>query len=490
MASSFPSATPPPPPDAMMNIKILHRHDVSPPANTVPTTALPLTFFDIPWLLCCPMQRLFFYDFPQSPPSFAHTTLPLLVRSLSLCLRRFFPFAGNLVLPQAPPQKPHILYSDGDSLSLTVAESAADFAELISDEPRDATLIHPLVPQFPPPRESNGARLWPLMAIQVTVFPNKGICIGVRFLHIATDGRSFSHFMKSWASIHRSRGDPTCIELGDLDPSHNRGVIKDLNGLEPIFLKYWWSCVGSSPSPSLTEAPLAVGDKVRATFVFKKAHIDGLKAQVLSQLENNDIDSVSEPIHLSTFVVTCAFVWVCMIKSKEKEHELHDQSSSESVKDKLCYFCFPADCRNRLAYSIPSTYFGNCLGIHCLSEKRNALLDISGTIHAARAIGRTVKEVNTMGGSIALREWIKDKKEIDIEDLVVVVGSPRLKVYDTDFGWGRPTKSNVVCMDSFRGIALAESRNGDGNIEVELALTRTCMEKFITLFKMGLKSIM
>ncbi|KAF7848362.1 hypothetical protein BT93_L2062 [Corymbia citriodora subsp. variegata] len=475
----------------MMKIKILHRHDVSPPANTVPPTALPLTFFDIPWLFCCPMQRLFFYDFPQSPSSFAHTTLPLLVRSLSLCLRRFFPFAGRLVLPQAPPQKPHILYSDGDSLSFTFAESSADFAELIIDEPRDATLIHPLVPQFPPPRESNGARLWPLMAIQVTLFPNKGICIGVRFLHIATDGRSLSHFMQSWASIHRSGGDPTCIELGDLDPFHDRGVIKDLNGLEPMFLKYWWSRVGSSPSPCLfSEVPLAVGDKVRATFVIKKAHIDGLKAQVLSQLKNNDIDSMLEPIHLSTFVVTCAFVWVCMIKSKEKEHELHDQSSSESVKDKLCYFGFPVDCRNRLAYSIPLTYFGNCLDLHYLSKKRNVLLDISGIAHATRAIGRAVKEVNTRGGSIALREWIKDHKEINFEDLVVVAGSPRLKVYDTDFGWGRPTKSNVVCMDSLGGIALTESRNGNGGIEVELALTRTCMEKFITLFEMGLKSIM
>ncbi|KAL3714835.1 hypothetical protein ACJRO7_006697 [Eucalyptus globulus] len=123
----------------MTKIKILHRYDILPPANSVPTTTLPLTFFDIPWLLFSPMQRLFFYDFPQSLESFTQTTLPLLVRSLSLCLRRFFPFASSLVLPLAPPQKPFILYSDSDSLSLTVADSAADFADLVSNEPYDAT---------------------------------------------------------------------------------------------------------------------------------------------------------------------------------------------------------------------------------------------------------------------------------------------------------------------------------------------------------------
>ncbi|KAI6672880.1 hypothetical protein NL676_000786 [Syzygium grande] len=196
----------PSPSEGMMQIKILHRYDVSPPANSVPATALPLTFFDI-------------------PP-----------------LRGFFPFAANLVLPLAPPRKPHILYSHGDSLSLTVAESATDFAELVTDEARDATLIHPLVPHLAAPRAFNGAHVGPLMAIQVTLFPNKGLCIGVHFLHIAADGRSFSHFMKSWASIHRSAGDPTCVDPDDSGPFHDREVIKEPNGIVPILLKDWWSC--------------------------------------------------------------------------------------------------------------------------------------------------------------------------------------------------------------------------------------------------------
>ncbi|KAK3411838.1 hypothetical protein EUGRSUZ_I00591 [Eucalyptus grandis] len=467
----------------MVKVKILHRHDISPPVNSVSETVLPLTFFDIPWLLCCPIQRLFFYDFPESPPSFAQTTLPLLVHSLSLCLRRFFPFAGSLVLPLAPPQKPYILYSEGDSLSLTVAESTADFAQLVCDEVCDATLIHPLVPQLPPPCESDGARLWPLMAIQVTLFPNKGICIGVNFLHVAADGRSFNHFMKSWASIHRSGGDPTCANSDDLSPFHDRGVIKDLNGLEPIFLKDWWSCVGPSLSPSPTL--LTVADKVRATFVFKKAHIDGLKAQVLSQLKNDDIDSESDPIHLS-FVVMCAFVWICIIKSKEEEQQRCDHSSSERGKDELYYFAFLADCRDQLEYSIPLTYFGNCLVPCFISKKRSTVLGKSGILHAARAIGIRVKEIRTGGALRVMDGWIRNFNIAKSRDLLTVAGSPRLKVYETDFGWGRPRKSHVVHIDASGAFSLAESRDEDGGVEVGLALTSVCMNKFIYLFEKGL----
>ncbi|KAI3440696.1 SPARK domain-containing protein [Psidium guajava] len=400
---------------------------------------------------------------------------------------RFFPFAANLVLPPGPPQKPCILYSDGDSLSLTAAQSSADFAELVSDEARDATLVHPLVPQLPPPRASDGARVWPLMAIQATLFPNKGISIVVQFLHMAVDGRSFNHFMKSWASIHRSGGDPTCADPDDLSPCHDRGVIKDPNRLEPILWKDWWSCVGPSPSPSPSpsEALLGVADKMRATFVLRKHHINGLKAQVLSQLKNDDV--WSEPIHLSTFVVACAFVWVCVTKSQDEEHERHDQASFESGNDKLCYFCFLADCRDRLEYSIPSTYFGNCLGIYILSKKRNTLLSKSGVSHAARAIGAGVEEVKAGGGLRGAAEWIRNYNVANNGDLVTVAGSPRLKVYDTDFGWGRPTKSHVVHVDMSRAIALAESRNGDGGVEVELALSRVCMEKFAHFLEKGLK---
>lgn len=62
---------------------ILKQFQVAPPPNSVPTTSLPLTFLDIPWLLRCPMQRLFFYELPHSTHHFTQTILPTLSPSLS-----------------------------------------------------------------------------------------------------------------------------------------------------------------------------------------------------------------------------------------------------------------------------------------------------------------------------------------------------------------------------------------------------------------------
>lgn len=175
------------------SIQVLSQSHVSPPQGSVPDTSLPLTFFDAPWFLCIPIQRLFFYEFPHSTHHFTQTVLPSLKSSLSHTLQIFYPFAANLICPP-PPQKPHILFSDDDSVPFTVAESSADLDRTIGyHHARDVEDLHPFVTELPPARvmENNNTRVVPLMAIQVTVFPNSGICIGVTFVMLKQmEGRS------------------------------------------------------------------------------------------------------------------------------------------------------------------------------------------------------------------------------------------------------------------------------------------------------------
>ncbi|KAL4284267.1 hypothetical protein GQ457_16G004530 [Hibiscus cannabinus] len=110
---------------------------VSPPPGSVPTASLPLTFFDLLFLVTIPvncnwMRRLFFYEFERPASDFMRTVVPGLKASLSLALQRFFPFAGNVVFPP-PPRMPYIVYTEGDSDSFVVKETSADFNHLVGD---------------------------------------------------------------------------------------------------------------------------------------------------------------------------------------------------------------------------------------------------------------------------------------------------------------------------------------------------------------------
>lgn len=74
------------------------------------------------------------------------------------------------------------------------------------------------------------------------------------------------------------------------------------------------------------------------------------------------------------------------------------------------------------------------------------------------------------------------------ERVVTVTGSPKFRLYDTGFGWGRPRKVDIFSIEGTGAISLAESRNGDGGIEVGLALLKPEMDHFASAFEEGLTS--
>ncbi|MCI55201.1 coumaroyl-CoA:anthocyanidin 3-O-glucoside-6''-O-coumaroyltransferase 1-like, partial [Trifolium medium] len=48
--------------------------------------------------------------------------------------------------------------------------------------------------------------------------------------------------------------------------------------------------------------------------------------------------------------------------------------------------------------------------------------------------------------------------------VLLVTGSPKFNVYETDFGFGKPVKVEMV--HSFKCMSIAESGDGEGGIEV------------------------
>ncbi|KAK4792544.1 hypothetical protein SAY86_022979 [Trapa natans] len=478
-------------------VEIIHRSWISPSQHSVPGSIhhLPLSFFDIPWLLCPPMQRLIFYDLPQySLLRFTETAIPCLKRSLAIALRGFRPLAGCLVSPQ-PPGKPHIIFSSGDSVPFTAATSRGDFDELTSDRPQAALLVQHLLPPLPPPAvKDDGTRVAALMAVQMTLFPNSGICIGVQFNHVTADGMAFHMFMKKWASsckeellrlgskedANYNNGITIGVDKSLSAPVLDRGVVKDQRGLEPILLNQWFSMSSTwkDNNPTPISPSLYAHDKLRATFTMSRSHIDRLKSRITS-------NGIWDPAqHVSSFVATCAFIWPILSKSREVVHP-------EISSSRVYHFNFVADCRGRLGYPIPETYFGNCLDICFVVLDREELMGRQGMMAAARAIDASVKKLDMEGGPLrAAEKWLSDwGVTAGSGQLMVVAGSTRLRVYETNFGWGRPRKSLVVQVDTSEGVvSLAESRKGEGGVEVGLALRRASMDAFCDMFEQSLSS--
>lgn len=110
------------------------------------------------------------------------------------------------------------------------------------------------------------------------------------------------------------------------------------------------------------------------------------------------------------------------------------------------------------------------------------LVGENGILEAVKVIGEKVRELES--GVLELAEkWISNYRELRKlgQRRVTVAGSPNLGVYETDFGWGRPIKSEVVHIDVTGSISLADCRDREGEIEVGLALERAQMNDFNTI---------
>ncbi|OMO54866.1 Transferase [Corchorus olitorius] len=457
---------------ASTQVKILESTRIKPPPdppNSATEVSLQLTFADTFWFKIAPVERLFFYQLDNStstPAYFNSEILPKLKHSLSLSLLHHLPLAGNLKWPSDSP-KPFILYTPNDGVSLTVAETNADFDRLSSNGIDEALELHPLMPQLISSYDSAS-----ILALQITLFPNKGFCIGITAHHTALDGKTTTMFMKSWAYLCNQENSALPIEL---TPFFDRNIIKDPTGfdLDMLYLNQWLTNDGSASEPEITknktlkistdegEAP----NLVRATFDIRPEDFKKLRERVLLSKSSEE-----EQLHLSKFVLTLAYVATCMIKARV-----------ENNRDVL--FGFTADCRSRLDPPVPQTYFGNCNTIFTKIVKAADFMDENGFALAVKQVSDMVKKLETRSGVFeGAKEKLTPIFHIGPIQLITVAGSPHFDVYGSDFGWGRPCKVEIVSIDKNGAISMAESRDGSRGIEVGLALKKHEMERFSSLF--------
>lgn len=437
------------------------------------------------------MERIFFYTLPtplSHPSTFFTQVVPTLKTSLSHTLRHFPTLAGNVVWPSGSPN-PLVQYTLGDTVSLVVAQSEADFDQTLDKSPRNASESRALVPHL----ESSDSHA-EVVSLQITLFPNRGFTIGISTHHAVLDGKSSTLFIKAWSSlcktINDSGSEPESVPLAKgLQPFFDRTVIKTAselglnasNDLTEALAKMFPQENGDGRCLKLLPFLPRVEDADRATFVLTRADLDKLQKRVLSKWDlESESKGVSKPATLSSFVLTCAYALVCIAKA------VH---GVEADKEKFG-FGFTVDCRARMEPPVPDNYFGNCVWGLMVDTDPLGFIKEEGVVCVAKSAHGKIKEMLDKGvfyGSDSqfskYETWLKGGYQI-----LGVAGSNRFGVYETDFGWGKPAKVEIASVDRAMTIGLAESKDAKGGVEVGLVLNKDVMDLFQTLFHEGLSN--
>ncbi|XP_047946231.1 malonyl-coenzyme:anthocyanin 5-O-glucoside-6'''-O-malonyltransferase-like [Salvia hispanica] len=443
---------------------VLERCTIQPPPHT-PELTLPLLHFDITWLYFHPVHRLLFFNHPCSKSHFLQSILPQIKHSLSQTLFHFPPLTGKITLPlTSDSDPPFARFSPGDSVSLTVAESDLDFSHLTANHPRNADDFHACVPHLPPPLQSSDDVVFSVLALQITLFPDQGICLGFTNHHAIGDASSVVQFIKAWAAATKNSAQ---IENTSLLPSFDRSAVADPAGLD----SHYWNLMKKSravESPPVT-FPL---NKHRATFTLTADDIRRLKIHVQGRRPE---------IRPTTFVAACAFVWSCLAAAE----------AAPPPADEAEYFCFAADCRGRLRAALPAGYFGNCLAFVKAEAGSGELRGEGGVAAAAESIAGAIERrvYNEKGILEGAEEWPREFGELIGKRLFGVAGSPKFDLYEVDYGWGRPNKFESPSIDSDTSMSLCKSRDFQGGLEIGLSRPRQFLDAFAAVFQQSLNNL-
>ncbi|KAJ3688849.1 hypothetical protein LUZ61_018013 [Rhynchospora tenuis] len=315
----------------------------------------------------------------------------------------------------------------------TVAESDS-YDELFGDHPRQVSKLKALVPRLSK-NESKGQQS--VFAIQVTVFPSHGLVIGSTVHHSACDGVGSVNFMCTWAAICHVNNPTVILAPTPVTVELNRSIV---------------------PDPD-----------VLTSFKLKAEKIHFLKEVLLHEAAKRNVT-----VRCSTTVVVYAYAWVGYVKAKSTMFETDD-----------VYCIFVTDCRQLFQPPIPMSYLGNCIGPSVVQAKLKYIVGPDGFFEACQAIGKTFDEVKKVGIQ-NVKNCAKISLEIGSKKPFGTSGSVRFKIYDVDFGWGKPAKVDIVSIAYSGAMAIAETRE-QGGVEIGLCFTKRETEVFTDYIENGLK---
>ncbi|KAJ3693072.1 hypothetical protein LUZ60_012167 [Juncus effusus] len=408
-------------------------------------SSCPLATFDLPYITFYYNQKLLVYK-TTNEQTFTDLVSSL-KDGLADALSYFYPLAGRLV--QDDEKVLEVKYQGEEKGGVEVVEAemeAVEVADLAAEGVESRAVMQELIP-YSGVMNLEGLHR-PLLAVQFTKLKD-GIAVGCAFNHAILDGNSTWHFMSVWAELTRlPSSSPADLPLLDRKIARSTRV--------PLTLPVS-QAAHEAVDPNGPPKPL-----VARLFHFKSETISQLKSSV-----NSSLPKEAKPF--STFQSLSAHIWHAVCRAR-----------SLAPTDITAFAIF-GDCRARVDPPLPSTYFGNLIQAIFTGTAAGLLL-ASPPGFAAGLLQSAIDAHDAKAIVKRLEEYEASPKLFHFSDAgincVAVGSSPRFKVYEVDFGFGRPERVRSGSNNKFDGMVyLYSGRDGDGSIDVELTLQPEAMKQ-------------
>ncbi|PQM43090.1 BAHD acyltransferase [Prunus yedoensis var. nudiflora] len=353
---------------------------------------------------------LLFYPSTSDEGNIDHKSLfaeksKLLKRSLSEALTHFYPFAGEFVY----------------NASITCNDHRAAFLDAQVNCPISKILEKPdfeVLNQFLPTAiESKQAEAGYILLVQASLFECGGLAIGVSILHKVADASTLSAFIKRWAAIALGSASTTDhVEFG---------VASSLFPPLDFF---------SSPQFSII---LSNKNCITKRFVFDASKIAALKSKVATTVPN--------PTRVE---VVSALIWKCIIQAS--------RSKFGAIKPSM--WCPVVNMRKRSLQGLAENILGNFVWVFAAMAMEREVKFESLVVKLRKGIEQyKEKYPNGVTGEDIFQAIKGSGNLAERDDLETNTCSSwcRLPLYETEFGWGKPSwvstrstvKNTIMLMD-------------------------------------------
>ncbi|WVZ94863.1 hypothetical protein U9M48_040700 [Paspalum notatum var. saurae] len=470
-------------PPAAAAVRVLAVSRVVPAASSSSAGAtagegrVKLCFFDTPWVVLPPIQRVFLYELPGVDDDAAE--FPALVRrlkdSLAATLAAYVPLAGKLahdadtggvaVDCAAAADDPGVAFVEADAEAEGTTMCARRLAR---DEAHDIPAFRSLVPDL-------DARVLPapVLAVQATRLAG-GLALGVSVHHAVADGNAVWRFVAAWAAA--ARGEKPVSDA--LPAPHYCRDVARVPDDDELARRLLQMIVPNLPSTSLAvdydfSHRFALE---RRTFYLSGDAIQALKRRIEALAAAEDAENAAAAADgtasrknkpVSTFVALSALGWTAFVRSK-------GLGAGDDT-----YMVFMADLRARMDPPVPEGYLGNCIKACPAGTDAGDLGGGErGLLRACRAVQAAVAAEVEAAPLAGLDRWMERMMRLPFERMCNVAASPRFRVYDAaDFGFGRPARVELVSMNNDGEMVLVGGRE-PGEVQLSVSLDPARMEEF------------